>query len=86
MAAGYLFHLVKNDTSVDGNKRVSAPAALVFSALNRFECQPPQDDFAEMVPAVAGPQGQGPSVRVHPHPIKAGLSLRFVHLKGLSKG
>jgi len=53
MAAAYLFHLVKNHPFVDGNKRTGAVAALVFLALNNFDFNAPEDDFAEMVLAVA---------------------------------
>lgn len=53
MAATYLFHLVKNHPFVDGNKRVGAVAALVFLALNGFDVEASEDDFAEMVLAVA---------------------------------
>jgi death-on-curing protein len=53
MAAGYLFHLVKNHPFVDGNKRVGAVAALVFLDLNGFDFHAPEDDFAEMVLAAA---------------------------------
>lgn len=53
MAAGYLFHLVKNHPFVDGNKRVGAVAALVFLDLNGFDFSASEDDFAEMVLAVA---------------------------------
>lgn len=53
MAAAYLFHLVKNHPFVDGNKRVGAVAALVFLALNGFDFDASEDDFAEMVLSVA---------------------------------
>ena len=53
MAAAYLFHLVKNHPFVDGNKRVGAVTALVFLALNGYDFDAPEDDFAEMVLAVA---------------------------------
>ena len=53
MAAGYLFHLVKNHPFLDGNKRVGAVAALVFLDLNGFEFHASEDDLAEMVLAVA---------------------------------
>jgi death on curing protein len=52
MAAAYLFHLVKNHPFVDGNKRTGAVAALIFLALNNFDFDAPEDDFAEMVLAV----------------------------------
>jgi death-on-curing protein len=54
MAAGYLFHIVKKHPFLDGNKRVGAVAALVFLYLNGFELHASEDDFAEMVLAVAG--------------------------------
>lgn len=53
MAAGYLFHLVKNHPFMDGNKRVGAVAALVFLSLNGYDFDAPEEDFAEMVLAVA---------------------------------
>jgi death-on-curing protein len=53
MAAAYLFHLVKNHPFVDGNKRVGAVAAFVFLALNGFDFDAPEDDFAEMVLSIA---------------------------------
>jgi death-on-curing protein len=53
MAAAYLFHLVKNHPFVDGNKRTGAVAALVFLALNGYDFDCPEDNFAEMVLAVA---------------------------------
>ncbi len=53
IAAAYLFHLVKNHPFVDGNKRVGAVAALVFLALNGFDFDASEDDFAEMVLSVA---------------------------------
>ncbi len=53
MAAAYLYHLVQNHPFIDGNKRVGAVAALVFLALNGYDFQAPEDDFAEMVLSVA---------------------------------
>jgi death-on-curing protein len=53
MAAAYLFHPVKNHPFLDGNKRVGAVAALVFLALNGYDFDAPEDDFADMVLAVA---------------------------------
>jgi death-on-curing protein len=53
MAAAYLFHLVKNHPFIDGNKRVGAVAAIVFLALNGYEFDAPEEDFADMVLAVA---------------------------------
>jgi death on curing protein len=53
MAGAYLFHLVRNHPFVDGNKRVGAVAALVFLDLNGLDFNAPEEDFAEMVLAVA---------------------------------
>ena len=53
MAAAYLFHLVQNHPFVDGNKRTGAVAMLVFLALNGFDFDASEDDFAEMVLTVA---------------------------------
>jgi len=53
MAAGYLFHLVKNHPFADGNQRVGAVAALVFQDLNGFDLHASEDEFAEMVLAAA---------------------------------
>jgi death on curing protein len=53
MAAACLFHLLKNHPFVDGNKRTGAVAALVFLALNGFDFDASEDDFAEIVLAVA---------------------------------
>jgi death on curing protein len=53
MAAAYLFHLVKNHPFIDGNKRVGAVAAIVFLTLNGYEFDAPEEDFADMVLAVA---------------------------------
>ena len=53
MAAGYLFHIVKNHPFVDGNKRTGAVAALVFLSLNDIEIEAEEDEFEEMVLSVA---------------------------------
>ena len=82
MAAAYLFHIVKNHPFMDGNKRVGAVTALVFLLLNGCDFKAPQDDFADMVlalaggkmskkvlrsAAVAGPPGPGCAPRRRPH-------------------
>ena len=64
MAAGYLFHLVKDHPFIDGNKRVGAVTALVFLELNGFAFYAPEDDFAEMVLAVARGELGKPDVAV----------------------
>ncbi len=53
MAAAYLYHLVKNHPFIDGNKRVGAVAAIVFLMFNGYEFDAPEEDFADMVLAVA---------------------------------
>lgn len=53
MTAAYLFHLVKNHPFVDGNKRVGAVSAIVFLILNGYDFDAPEEEFADMVLAVA---------------------------------
>jgi death-on-curing protein len=53
MAAAYLFHIVKNHPFFDGNKRVGAAAALVFLALNNYDFAAPDDEFVEIIFALA---------------------------------
>lgn len=53
MASAYLFHIVRNHPFIDGNKRVGAVASLVFLELNGIELTAPENEFAEMVIAVA---------------------------------
>ncbi|MCP4688732.1 MAG: type II toxin-antitoxin system death-on-curing family toxin [Desulfobacterales bacterium] len=53
MAAAYLFHLVNNHPFIDGNKRVGAVSALVFLAMNGYDFEAPEEDFADMVLSVA---------------------------------
>jgi death on curing protein len=53
MAAAYLFHIVQNHPFVDGNKRVGAVAADVFLTLNDVNLHASQNDYAELVLAVA---------------------------------
>lgn len=53
MAAAYLFHIVQNHPFVDGNKRVGAVAADVFLTLNDVTLIATEDDYAELVLAVA---------------------------------
>ena len=53
MAAAYLFHIVQNHPFIDGNKRVGAVAADVFLALNDTALVANEDDYAELVLAVA---------------------------------
>ena len=53
MAAAYLFHIVQNHPFIDGNKRVGAVAADVFLMLNGLLLTASQDDYAELILAVA---------------------------------
>jgi death-on-curing protein len=53
MAAAYLYHIVQNHPFIDGNRRVGAAAADVFLALNDFRLTASEDDYAELVLAVA---------------------------------
>jgi death-on-curing protein len=49
MAAAYLFHLVKDHPFIDGNKRTGTVAALVFLALNGYECRASEDELTDTV-------------------------------------
>lgn len=53
MAAAYLFHVVQNHPFIDGNKRVGAVAADVFLSLNGSTLMAGEDEYAELVLAVA---------------------------------
>jgi death-on-curing protein len=53
MAAAYLFHIVQNHPFIDGNKRVGAVATDVFFALNGMTLTASENDYAELVLAVA---------------------------------
>jgi death-on-curing protein len=53
MAAAYLFHLVQNHPFVDGNKRVGAASGDVFLTMNNRQLTADEDEFADMVIAVA---------------------------------
>lgn len=57
MGAAYLFHLVKDHPFVDGNKRIGQQAAVVFLALNGIYVIADQDDFADLVLALAAGRG-----------------------------
>lgn len=62
MATAYLFHSVKNHPFLDGYRRVGAVVTLVFLLLNGYDSDVPEDDFAEIVLAVA--QGEIDKVAV----------------------
>ena len=53
MAAAYLFHIVRNHPFLDANKRVGAVACLVFLELNGCEFTAPEEEFADIVFALA---------------------------------
>jgi death on curing protein len=53
MAAAYLFHIVQNHPFIDGNKRVGAVAAFIFLALNEMRLTADQDEYGDLVLAVA---------------------------------
>ncbi|MFP5503271.1 MAG: type II toxin-antitoxin system death-on-curing family toxin [Candidatus Sericytochromatia bacterium] len=53
MAAAYLFHLNKNHAFLDGNKRVSVHAALVFLELNGQTLEAPDEALYELAIRVA---------------------------------
>ena len=53
MAAAYLFYLVKNHAFIDGNKRVTTAAALVFLDLNGVEIREDEPALSDLVLDVA---------------------------------
>ncbi len=53
MAAAHLFHIVKNDPFVDGNKRTGTAAALVFLEMNGVEIRASNEALFQAVLAVA---------------------------------
>ena len=62
MAAAYLFHIVQDHPFVDGNKRTGTVAALVFLAMNGFALDADEQDFEELVRAVAGSEADEAAV------------------------
>jgi len=59
MAAAHLFHLVSNHPFIDGNKRTGSLAAVVFLETNGVDVNVPEEQFQELVLAVAaGQSGQ----------------------------
>jgi death-on-curing protein len=64
MAAAYIFHIVKNHPFVDCNKRTGAVAGLIFLALNGYDFNAPEDEFAEMVLSVAEGKLSKPEIAI----------------------
>jgi death on curing protein len=62
MAAAYLYHIVSNHPFVDGNKRTGAGAAFVFLRLNNVKVTAAEDEFTEIVLAVARGQASKEAV------------------------
>ncbi len=53
MAAAYAYHLCENHALIDGNKRVTLAATLVFLDLNGFEFDSSEEEIYEVMMAVA---------------------------------
>ena len=53
MAAAYLFHLARNRSFVDGNKRTALMCAFVFLGLNGQRLRADPDDLYSLVDGVA---------------------------------
>ena len=62
MAAAYLYHIVQNHPFVDGNKRTSLAAAVVFLAMNDIKLKADNEGVETLVRAVA--QGKADKARV----------------------
>jgi death-on-curing protein len=53
MATAYLFHIIRNHSFVDGNKRTGTVAAVIFLDINGIELNVNEQIFEEMVISVA---------------------------------
>jgi death-on-curing protein len=53
MAAAYLFHIVSNHPSIDGNKRTGALASYVFLQINGLDFDADENTFTDVTLAVA---------------------------------
>ena len=53
MAAAYLFHIVRNQPFIDGNKRTGAVSSVVFLIMNGIELEADENSFEAMVLSVA---------------------------------
>ena len=53
MGAAYLFHLTKNHSFIDGNKRVGTAAALVFLEMNGVSVEATNEEIAALTLGVA---------------------------------
>lgn len=62
MAAAYLFHIVKNHPSIDGNKRTGAAAALVLLDINGVDVLISNEKLVNTVLTVAAGRLQRSSV------------------------
>jgi death-on-curing protein len=48
MAAAYMYHIVQNHPFLDGNKRTSATAAIVFLAINDIQIHNDEEGLVEL--------------------------------------
>jgi death-on-curing protein len=53
MAAAYLYHIVKEHSFIDGNKRTGAVAALMFLAMNDLKILVDEDELEAIVRSTA---------------------------------
>ena len=53
MAAAYLYHIVLNHPFLDGNKRTSAAAAIVFLAINDVQIDNDEEGLVELTLSAA---------------------------------
>lgn len=53
MAAAYAYHIIKNHSFIDGNKRTGITVAFVFLELNNINVEMTQDQFFELAIAIA---------------------------------
>lgn len=64
MAAAYVYHIAQNHPFLDGNKRVSLAAGLMFLWMNDVEIDAEEDELTDLVLGVAEGRVSKPEVAV----------------------
>ncbi len=62
MAAASLFHLVKNDPFLDGNKRTGLAVTIAFLGLNDFHLLATEDEVVSLIIAIAEGRTEKPDI------------------------
>ncbi|PQO35842.1 type II toxin-antitoxin system death-on-curing family toxin [Blastopirellula marina] len=61
-ASAYVFHLAPNHPFLDGNKRISAAAGIIFLKVNGYELHTTQDSYTELILNAAQGKIQKPEI------------------------